>query len=98
VNPGNLRSDLWRHQFSPFQLFVKTFVLHDPINGAYTELFAGLSEEVTLEKTGSWIAPWGRFADMRSDLLEASKTKEDGGNGNAKDFWEWSEEQVKAFV
>lgn len=29
-------------------------MLHPTIYGAYTELFAGLSPEVTIEKTGSW--------------------------------------------
>jgi retinol dehydrogenase 12 len=28
--------------------------LYEPIYGAYTELFAGLSPDVTPEKTGSW--------------------------------------------
>jgi len=29
-------------------------MLHPVINGAYTELFAGLSDEVTLDQTGAW--------------------------------------------
>jgi retinol dehydrogenase 12 len=29
-------------------------ILYDPIYGAYTELFAGLSPDVKPEKTGSW--------------------------------------------
>lgn len=29
-------------------------MLYQPIYGAYTELFAGLSPEVTTEKNGAW--------------------------------------------
>jgi len=28
--------------------------MYPTVNGAYTELFAGVSEDVNLEKTGSW--------------------------------------------
>jgi retinol dehydrogenase-12 len=28
----------------------------------------------------------------------ATKPKEEGGNGNAQEFWEWNEEQVKSFL
>ncbi|KFA66451.1 hypothetical protein S40285_08529 [Stachybotrys chlorohalonatus IBT 40285] len=98
LNPGNLSSDLWRSQVSVARMFLNTFVLHEPKYGAYTELFAGISDEVTLEKTGSWVVPWGRFESIRPDIQEAAKTKEEGGTGNAQAFWEWSEEQVKPFI
>jgi hypothetical protein len=35
------------------RLFTK-FMLYPPVNGAYTELFAGFSPEVTLENTDAW--------------------------------------------
>ena len=54
LNPGNLNSDLWRTQGRVASWFLQKFVLHPPIYGAYTELFAGLSPEVTMEKTGDW--------------------------------------------
>lgn len=33
---------------------LKGFFLHEPIYGAYTELFAGLSPDVTASKNGAW--------------------------------------------
>jgi len=33
---------------------------------------------------------------LRQDLVVAQKTEE-GGSGVAKQFWKWSEEQVKVF-
>ncbi|KAF2257821.1 NAD(P)-binding protein [Lojkania enalia] len=96
LNPGNLDSDLYRG--SPvLYFFLHLFLLHRPIFGAYTELFAGLSPEVTIEKSGSWVAPWGRFLPIRKDLVQASKSKEEGGMGIARRFWAWQEEQVKQY-
>lgn len=54
LNPGNLDSDLWRGLPAIALVVLKYFVLHPTVFGAYTELFAGLSPEVTLEKSGEW--------------------------------------------
>lgn len=54
LNPGNLNSDLWRTQGKLTATFLRWFVLHPPINGAYTELFAGLSPAVTIDHPGDW--------------------------------------------
>ena len=53
LNPGFLKSDLQRHM-SGVQGALINMVLKPPINGAYTELFAGLSPQITLQKTGAW--------------------------------------------
>ncbi|KAI1297500.1 hypothetical protein F5Y03DRAFT_369390 [Xylaria venustula] len=98
LNPGNLDSELWRNQPYVVAKFLKWFILHPSINGAYTELFAGLSPDVTLEKSGAWIVPFGRFMPIRKDLKEATKTKAEGGSGIAKEFWDWTEEQVRPFL
>ncbi|KAI9170739.1 Short-chain dehydrogenase/reductase [Paramyrothecium foliicola] len=98
LNPGNLNSELWRMQVNVFRRFLQTFFLYDSIYGAYTEIFAGLSPAVNMEKTGAWIAPWGRFANLRKDLVDAGKTKEEGGSGRAREFWDWTEDQIKPFL
>jgi retinol dehydrogenase-12 len=53
LDPGYLKTDLYktmpRYQFAPVNLILK-----DPIYGAYTELFAGLSSEIKPEMTGAW--------------------------------------------
>lgn len=54
LNPGNLNSELYRNQGPVLSFILKNFILHPPILGAYTELFAGLSPMVTIEKTGMW--------------------------------------------
>ncbi|KAI0468357.1 hypothetical protein F4859DRAFT_491358 [Xylaria cf. heliscus] len=98
LNPGNLDSELWRNQSYMIGRLLKWFILHPSINGAYTELFAGLSPEVTIERSGAWIAPFGRFMRPRKDLKDATKTEVEGGSGIAWKFWEWSEEQIAPFV
>lgn len=54
LNPGNLNSDLWRTQGWAMSTMLKSFFLHPVIYGAYTELFAGLSPEVTIKHPGDW--------------------------------------------
>ncbi|KAH8821782.1 hypothetical protein F5884DRAFT_102404 [Xylogone sp. PMI_703] len=98
VNPGNLQSDLARHQGFLARLILKWFINYPAINGAYTELFAGLSPNVTIEKSGAWIIPFGRFQPIRQDLVESTKTKEEGGTGVGFEFWEWCEEQIRPYI
>lgn len=53
LNPGNLSSDLYRE--SPLGLTIVTKIIcYPPVLGAYTELYAGVSPDITIEKTGSW--------------------------------------------
>ena len=54
LNPGNLSSDLWRTVWTGLVSFLRSYFLWPPIYGAYTELFAGLSPDVSLEKSGAW--------------------------------------------
>ncbi|KAL1872946.1 short-chain alcohol dehydrogenase [Diaporthe australafricana] len=97
VNPGNLKSDLFRQQSAAFRAFTGP-VSYPVVNGAYTELWAGLSPEVTLEKAGSLVNPFGRFGLARKDWAAATKPSAEGGNGTAQKFWDWSEEQVREYL
>lgn len=65
------------------------FILYPAVNGAYTELFAGLSPEVAEMEKGMWVVPFGRVMKLRKDYV-------DGGNG--REFWEWCEEQVGRYA
>ena len=53
-NPGHLRSDLYRDSGTLFKTVLNTLVTYPPINGAYTEIFAGLSPTITMKETGGW--------------------------------------------
>ncbi|KAE8452786.1 hypothetical protein EG329_013058 [Mollisiaceae sp. DMI_Dod_QoI] len=97
VDPGMLKTDLWVNTPS-WQMMIANRLLHEPIYGAYTELYGGLSPDITLEKTGAWIKPWGTIATIRKDLDASSKTTEEGGSGIGAEFWTWSEKQVRPFA
>ncbi|KAI1139780.1 NAD(P)-binding protein [Hypoxylon sp. FL0543] len=98
LNPGNLDSDLWRTQGPIMTWFLRKTVLFPPIYGTYTCLFAGVSPQVTLEKSGSHIAPWGRFWNVSKAMVAATKTKSEGGTGVAREFWDWTDAQVNKYI
>jgi retinol dehydrogenase-12 len=52
LNPGNLSSELQRHGGMVWQ-FAK-LMFYPPVNGAYTELFAGLAPEAAVLKGNEW--------------------------------------------
>ncbi|KAL6861995.1 hypothetical protein J3F83DRAFT_746370 [Trichoderma novae-zelandiae] len=95
LNPGNLDSDFWRTQGSLMRCILRKTLLYPPIYGAYTNLFAAFSPEVTLEKSGTFVAPWGQFWTLSKGVIAGSKLKAEGGTGIAASFWEWTEAQVR---
>ncbi|PVH94042.1 putative estradiol 17 beta-dehydrogenase [Periconia macrospinosa] len=97
LNPGNLTSELARDQTFSIKLAAKVLG-YPPVKGACTQLFAGLSPEVTLEKSGRWVVPFGRFYPIREDLLTATKSVAEGGNGSTEKFWAWNKDQVKNYL
>ncbi|KAJ5916969.1 steroid dehydrogenase [Penicillium tannophilum] len=97
VNPGNLKSNLTRHM-SWLVPYVVAPLLYPARMGAYTELWAGLSNELTISDGGKYILPWGRFhPSPRQDLLRAMKSKAEGGTDVAAIFVKYCEDQVSEF-
>ena len=97
-NPGNLNTNL----IAGLPGFVKLMVrplLYPAKMGAYTNLWAGLSEEITVEDGGQYVIPWGRWhACPREDITDGFKRREEGGTDVAREFWDWCEERCKEFV
>ncbi|KAM0247231.1 hypothetical protein ACHAQJ_009939 [Trichoderma viride] len=96
LNPGNFDSDLYREHGTGMKILTKP-MKYPPVKGAYTELFAGLSPEITIEKTGTWVIPFGRIYPIREDLNLATKTEAEGGTGGTLKFWEWTEAKVREY-
>lgn len=103
-NPGNLKTDLLRH--SPWILgFVAAPLLYPARMGAYTELWAGLSEELGIEDGGKYVVPWGRVhPSPRADLVDAMESREEGeegregeGKGVAREFVEFCERVTRDY-
>lgn len=97
-NPGNL----WTKAWDPAPAFVKVIAslfLYPAKQGAYTELWAGLSPQITCVDGGRYVIPWGRWHEApRPELLESLKAKEEGGTGLAAEFWDWCDDQTKQYA
>jgi len=66
--------------------------------GAYTELFAGLSPDVTLEKNGAFLLPWGRFGDVPDHIEAGMKPRENGEMSLIQKFIRYCASQTSAFM
>ncbi|KAK8154497.1 hypothetical protein BKA80DRAFT_209874 [Phyllosticta citrichinensis] len=96
-NPGNLKTELYRH-LGAIQGSIAPLFLFPADIGAYVELYAGWSPDITAENNGALVIPWGRLHAPRSQLLAAIKCEKDGGLGVAERFWDWCDQQVKAHL
>ena len=96
--PGTLKTKGWDRAPWAMRLLMTPF-MYEPKMGAYTELWAGLSQDVKYEDGEQCAVPWGRWHPQpRKDILESLKPKDEGGTGLAAEFWEWCEEQTKAYA
>lgn len=96
-NPGNLKTNVLRYS-SPLLPLFSAPLLYAAKMGAYTELWAGLSSEVTIAQNGSYILLWGRVhPSPRKDLVAALKSSEEGGTGQAGQFVEWCKKQTAEY-
>jgi NAD(P)-dependent dehydrogenase (short-subunit alcohol dehydrogenase family) len=97
VNPGNLTSNLTRHFPSWVPVLVAPLLYH-PRMGAYSELWAAFSSELTISDGGKYILPWGRLHPKpREDLVRAMRSKEEGGTGDAALFIHYCNDKIEAF-
>ncbi|KAH7333416.1 short-chain dehydrogenase [Rhexocercosporidium sp. MPI-PUGE-AT-0058] len=87
LDPGFFKTNLQRSTPTIERIFFG-WLSSSPVNGACTELFAGLDQTVTEAHNGGWIAPYGRLVPARKDLVDPEIGRE---------YWEWSEEQVKPY-
>ena len=68
-----------------------------PEYGAHSELFGLLSPEVTMEKSGAFIVPWGRFGCIPDSIKASMKDESQGGTGVARSFLQWCDVETKAY-
>ena len=102
-NPGNLDTGLTRYLTLPILGSIvprlMSLVMWSPRYGAYTELYAGLSPDLTIEKhTGAYIWPWGHVGYLRSDIENSLRTENEGGSGKAASLLAWCERETVAFT
>ncbi|RWA09886.1 hypothetical protein EKO27_g5207 [Xylaria grammica] len=95
LNPGSLDAGSFNGTPRIPLLLMKLTILHKPVFGAYTMLYAGLSPDIKKENNGIFVYPWGRLvpdhAVVRQDILHAMGREEEGGLGLGKKLWQWCE-------
>lgn len=91
-NPGNLSSELSRHTMGGAVL---NKLLHPAVYGAYTELWSGWSEEVTIDKGITYVMPWGRDGTLlvRQDIQDGIAK-----NDLVEKFWQYCEDETKQYA
>jgi len=71
-------------------------LLYPPVFGAYTELYAALSPDLSVAKNqGAYIWPWGLVGRIRADLQAECKAE---GKGKSEMLWEWCERETGKFL
>ncbi|KAH7307965.1 hypothetical protein B0I35DRAFT_442555 [Stachybotrys elegans] len=102
ANPGNLDTGMFNGTPAAFIFILRHTMLHKPILGGYTNLYAGFSNDVTLDNSGIYVFPWGRLRPddelVRQDIVKAIRSEEEGGLGHAGKFWSWCEEHWKSLA
>ena len=98
-NPGNLRTKAWDPAPYVMKLVMSPF-MYTAKYGGYTELWAGLSPDITTDDGGKFGIPWGGrwHPSPRKDILPSFKSKEEGGTGLAAEVWDWCDEQTKKYA
>ncbi|KAI1177937.1 NAD(P)-binding protein [Nemania sp. FL0916] len=97
-NPGNLRTELQRHWVGVDAWITDKFIVYEAIYGAYTELWAAVSPELTPDKSGAYVYPWGRFGDLPAGVEHSMKEESEGGTGVAAKFIGWCTKQTENFM
>ncbi|KAF2648230.1 NAD(P)-binding protein [Lophiostoma macrostomum CBS 122681] len=97
-NPGNLRSNLQRHWNGLDITLMKKMLFFPTVYGAYTELWATIAPEITPDKSGSYIYPWGRFGKLPAATEASLKEPSEGGTGLAARFVAWCEKQTEPYL
>lgn len=95
MDPGNLATDLYVNMPKWQHCIAKLAALKPPVFGAYTELYAGLSQQV---KSGDWVVPWGKVDLPRENIANSCKPRADGVSGLSQEFWNWCEQEARAFA
>lgn len=96
-NPGAASTSLFRH--TPLLPYLAWPLMHESKFCAYTQMFAGLSDEIRHQQNGCYVLPWGRVAtNVRQDLEDAARPVDEGGLGIAGEFWSFCEEKTRDYA
>lgn len=95
VHPGVVKTELQRH--NAFMSTMLGTVFKPAKYGAYTQLFAALSPEVTLAHNGAFIIPWGRFGVLPGHMKKEMQPASGKEIGISRQFWNYCETSITGF-
>ncbi|KAI0835908.1 NAD(P)-binding protein [Hypoxylon sp. FL0890] len=95
LHPGMLKTELQRHMPAPMRAI--TAIFKSPTHGAYTELYAGFSPEITSRDNGRYVIPWGRLGSVPEHMAGGMRSKDEGGAGSSEKFWDWCEMSTSSY-
>ena len=72
--------------------FHQHFMFKGAKYGAYSELFATLSPEVSKKENGVFILPWGRFGVIPDHIHKSID------DGKAASFYDWCDRETKQYL
>lgn len=91
VHPGILRTQLFDN-YPKFQMKLLNRFLYPPVYGAYTEMFAALSPQLSYKDNGKYVIPWGQIGNLRDDIEKGIH------DGIAEKLWNWLESETSNYV
>jgi retinol dehydrogenase-12 len=68
------------------------------VYGAYTELWAAIAPDITSDKSGAYIFPWGLFGVGPAGIEKSLREESDGGTGVAAKFAEWVDRDISPYL
>ncbi|KAF4625942.1 hypothetical protein G7Y89_g12222 [Cudoniella acicularis] len=92
LHPGLMKTELQRDSPPPMRL-IMSVVCKPPVYGAYSEIYAAFSPEVTAEHNGGYLMAWGRIAEVPEEIV-----KQQGPGGNGAKFYEYCDREVQQYV
>ncbi|RFU35211.1 hypothetical protein B7463_g1096, partial [Scytalidium lignicola] len=97
VHPDMMSIGLQRYMPSLFRVVVKP-IFQPPAYGAYSELYAGFSPELTKEHNGGYIIAWGQIAHLPAAVSKGPKKEAEGGSGKAQKFVEYLSRETASYL
>ena len=94
-NPGNLKTELQRHWEGIGKWITMNFICYPAVYGAYTELWAAIAPDITPQRSGAYVYPWGRFGELPAGVEKSLKIEE--GTGVSAKFVAWCEKKTEDY-
>jgi hypothetical protein len=77
---------------------LQSILFKSSVYGAYSELYAGFSPDVTEKDNGGHLMAWGRKAYLPKGCEDGLKGKAEGGTGEAGKFFEYCDRETNKFL